>query len=545
MNAGLRYLLWAGVRGMWRRAARRMRTLRGFATTSIGLLFFAFVIGAQMMTLLVDPGTPPAHETAVQGFAFFFLLLLLPALFTADAPFFWPQEVQFLFAAPVSRRELQVYQMLSRGWVQVFSGLWFAVLAMRAAPRPAAAFPAVILALLFLFTATHLAGMLRLAAGDVLPAWLRKSVLPAAWAAGALLGLAFYRHAQAVGFGPAVGDAFRSPGMRAATLVVRPFGEAFAAGTPGAVLAWSAVSAGMVLAAAGGALAIRADFRERSLVSSARRFEQIRRIRRGRGGYAVAAPAKNRRLRVPSLAFLGAAAPLARRQAYELGRGLRSLLSLATMGLMSFFYVIAIPRWMADGGDPAGALGTSLVVLVVLYPLLASGAFTVDFRRDVERLPYLRSLPLAPSAVAVGEVFVAAAVIGIVNLLLLGATAAAGGQVAGEMAALAALVALPAAWLAVTLENWLFLLFPARVMADGEQQSAFMGKQLIKMFFKLCLLAVVGVAAALAALAGRALANLPGAAAGALIVVALACWGATLLLARAYRGFDLALDTPA
>jgi hypothetical protein len=82
------------------------------------------------------------------------------------------------------------------------------------------------------------------------------------------------------------------------------------------------------------------------------------------------------------------------------------------------------------------------------------------------------------------------------------------------------------------------------VQADGGQQSAFVGKQLIKMFFKTCALAAVAVAAGLMAIAGGWLADTLGAAVGAVIVVALACWGATLLLARAYQGFDLTVDTP-
>jgi hypothetical protein len=267
-------------------------------------------------------------------------------------------------------------------------------------------------------------------------------------------------------------------------------------------------------------------------------------MRRGRGGLASAGAPKNRKLAVPSFAVLGAGAPIARRQAYELGRGLRTLVALAFMAGMAFLYVIGIPRWM--GADGPERMGTSLVVLAVVFPLFGTGGFSVDFRRDVERIAYLRSLPLRPTAVAVGEVFVAASVIALFNLLLLGAAVwVVDGGVERRMLALAAVVALPVAWLAVTLENWLFLLFPTRTQADGGQQSAFVGKQLIKMIFKLFLLGAVAVAAGLMALAGGWLADTVGAAIGALLVVGLACWGATRLLARAYQGFDLTVDTPA
>jgi hypothetical protein len=544
VNPGLRYLLGAGIRGLWRRTARRMRTFRGFVSTSIGILFFLFVLGSQLLAVMTGPQAPRLHDPVVQGFALMLTLFLVPALVAAEAPFFWPQEAQFLFPAPLGRRELMLYTLLSRGWVQVFSGLWLGLIGMRMAVRPLASLPAVVLAVLFLFVAAQLAGLAKLAIGDRLPPVAARVVRVGVWALGGWVAWTVYQDIRALGFGPAVGALFQTPWVRLALLPARPFAEVFAAETTGAALAWSAASLGMVLALAAAVLAIDVDFRERSLVSSERRFERIRRMRRGRGGLASAAAPVNRRLRIPAFRFLGAGAPLARRQAFELGRGLRVLGSLAFMAGMAFLYVIIIPRW--TNPDATGALGTSLVVLAVVFPLLATGGFSVDFRRDVERIGYLRSLPLRPTSVAVGEVFVAAAMVGIADLLLLGvAVWMADGWVEGRMAALAAAVALPVSWLAVTLENWLFLLFPTRVQADGVQQSAFVGKQLIKMFFKTVALAAVAVAAGLASLGGGWLADTPGAALAAVVVVTLACWAATWLLARAYQGFDITVDAPA
>jgi hypothetical protein len=543
VNPGLRYLLWMGFRGVFRRAGRRMRTFRGFVSTVIGVIFFAVVLGSQLLVMAAGGSEPRLHDPTMQGFSLVLLLFMISSLVAADAPFFWPQEVQHLFPAPLRRRELLLYSVLSRGWVQLFSGLWLGLIGMRMAVRPAAAIPAVMLAVLWLFVLAHLVGLLKLAVGDRLPPRAGRAVRPLLFAACGVAAWLFYRRAQGVGFGPAVGDLVQSRAMQLAMLPGRPFAETFAAETAGAALAWSAASVALVVATAGAALLTTVDFRERSLVSSARRFDRIRRMRRGRGGLASMAAPKNRKLPVPSFAFLGAGAPIARRQAYELGRGLRTLGALAFMAVMAFFYVIVMPRW--TGSEDGGALGTSLVVLAVVFPLFGTGGFSVDFRRDVERIAYLRSLPLRPAAVAVGEVFVAAATIAIVNLLLLAvAIWMVDGPVQPRMAVLAAVVALPVAWLAVTLENWLFLLFPTRTQADGGQQSAFVGKQLIKMLFKLLLLGVVAVAAGLTAMAGGWVADTAGAAAGALIVVALACWGATLLLARAYQGFDLTVDTP-
>jgi ABC-2 type transport system permease protein len=547
VNPGLAFLLRAGVRGVFRRMGRRMRTVRGFASTVFGILFFLLLIGTQVAGLVLGrQDGAPAHGPAAQGFATLAVFFLVAGIVAAEAPFFWPQEVQFLFPAPLSRRQLLLYQLLSRGQVQLFSGLWFGLLSMRAAPHPAAAIPATVLAISFLFVVTQLAALLKIALADRLPEPARRALKPAAAVLLAAGALALWMRARDVGFGTAIGELFASRWMRMATLPGRPFGELFASGSLGGAVAWAAVCIALVGAAGAAVLAMRVDFRERSLVSSARRFERLRRMRANRSGPASTGAPARRRIPVPALGFLGSAAPVARRQVYELGRGLRVLWGLLFTALLAFFYVIVMPRYMADPMARQQPLGESLVALAVVFPLLASGTFTIDFRRDVERMAYLRSLPLSPRAMAVGEAFTAALVIALCTLALLAVAAAvAEWRLDRVMAVAAALAAAPVAWLAVTLENWLFLLFPTRIQADGAQQGGFAGKQILKLLFKLVVLGVIGGAAALAAAGGGWAGGTPGAAACAAVVIALACVGTTALLARAYRGFDLTLDTPA
>jgi len=545
VNPGLAFLLRATYRGVFRRMVRRMRTFRGFASTVFATLFFIFLVGSQVLALLMERPPPPDHDTIVRGFSALMMLLLVPTVAAADAPFFWPAEVQFLFPAPLRKRELLLYGMLRNGWVQALSGLWLGVMGMRTALHPAASLAAAVLGMMFVFVLTQWAGLLKVAAADRLPAAVRKAVMPALGVLMAAAGFAFYRRAQAIGFGDAVGEAFASGWMRIATLPARPFAELYAARSLGEGLAWGAGSVALVLGAGLAVLASHVDFRERSLVSSAKKFERMRRKRAAQTGVGAATGPVRRRIPVPALGFLGAAAPLARRQVYELGRGLRTLWSLLFTAVVAFFYVIVMPAFMSD--RPADrALRETLVVLVIVFPMLASSGFSIDFRRDLERMPYLRSLPLPPRTVAVGQVFTSAAMIAVLNLVLLGAAAAVvEWRVDPLMVAVAAAGAVPMAWLAVTLENWLFLLFPSRTQADGGQVNAFMGKQIAKMSFKLVLLAVVAGVAGLVGWAGSWLAGAWGAAAGVVLIVLLACAGATALLARAFRGFDFTVDSPA
>ena len=543
MNPGLRFLVVAGIRGSWRRTGRRMRTARGILTTAVGGLFFLALLGTQAAVFLTDRAAPASHESVVAGVSALMLFFLVPALVAAEAPFFWPQETQFLFPGPFTRRELLLYLFLARGWVQLFSGLWLGLISARMAPVPAMAFPAVMLAVSFLFAAGNLAALAKMAVAERLSPEVRRWTRPVLWAFAVGAVAALYLQLRAEGMQAAVGAWFASPVVRAAMLPVRPFAELFAAGSAGGALLWTAVSAATVAATIAAALALDVDYRERSLATSARRFEKLRRMRSGRGGWATAAGPAERRMRVPSLALLGAAAPIARRQVYELGRGLRAFAGLVFMAAAAYFYVIVMPRWVAgESGSP----GISLIVLAILFPLLATASFSVDFRRDLERLAYLRSLPLPPLAVAVGEIAVAAAVLALANLVLLAiAAATAGAPVQRELALFAVALALTAAWIAVALENWLFLLYPTRIQADGGQQSAFLGKQLLKLFVKTLVVGAAAVLVAPVAVVVSLTAGPAAAAAAAALVAVLVAAGLTLLVARAFRAFDLTLDAPA
>jgi len=232
---------------------------------------------------------------------------------------------------------------------------------------------------------------------------------------------------------------------------------------------------------------------------------------------------------------------------YELARAPRPLLGLAFAAALTFFYTVVL-GWSGGSDDPLAGdhtLGVALVVLVMLFAMLGSGALNLDFRRDAERIAYLRSLPLSPASVALGQMFTPAAILCAATLLLLAVAAAIPwGRVDGRMMALAVALSAPAAWLCVGLENWLFLLFPTRVTPGGVEQNSFSGRLYLKMFCKFALLAVV---AALALLAGWLVGRVAGTPAGdvaAGTVVILSCFAVTRLVAGAFRGFDLAVDNP-
>jgi hypothetical protein len=513
-----------------------MRTARGFLTTVLGLLLMIALVGSQVVALVLDE-SPTSPGDAAAGFTLVLMALVAWAVVNSEAPFFWPAEVQHLFAAPVGRRELLVYQLASRAWLQLLSGLWVGTIGMRSAPLPAAALSTAILAITFSNVVGLLAALVKMAVVQRAPGAVR-AVRPATYGAAAVLAALLYGRARAVGLGDAMGEVLASAPLRALSLPLQPFARAFAAEGLVQLALWSAASAGVIAVTFGAAALLPVDFREASLSLSARKVAQWQRVR-GRGG-----PVTHRRVPVPSFGFLGTAAPLARRHVYELGRAPRPLLGLAFSAALAFFYSVVLP-WTSDYAATPRPLGVALVVMVAVFAVFASGSLNLDFRRDAGRIAFLRSLPLRPRAVAVAQVFTPAAILTVASLLLLaGAALSVGWRVRPLMLVLAVLLAGPISWICVALENWLFLLFPTRVTPGGTEQNSFSGRLFLKMLVKLMLLFVVVGLALLAAVPGRMLAGRAGGVCASVLVVLAACWAATRLVARAFRGFDLAVDNP-
>jgi hypothetical protein len=198
----------------------------------------------------------------------------------------------------------------------------------------------------------------------------------------------------------------------------------------------------------------------------------------------------------------------------------------------------------AAGDTEAGR--TAVLTTALLMPVIFGNPVPFDFRRDLDRLAYLRSLPLRPIGVAVGQIFPAAMFFAVFEMLvLLGAAVLTGTVPAGWVAAAAVLV-LPVAWGAAAVENLLFLLLPYRVGPDGRAGAQFLGKALLLMVLKvltLGLLAVAGFAAwwAVTMLTGWPAAGVVVAA----VVMFVPCIPLTWLVGHTFARFDLTRDAPA
>jgi hypothetical protein len=549
VNPGLRLLALRLARGRVRLLARRLRTVRGVVGVGGTALFLALVAGVQLWTA-TSPATrttPPAPETLRATVPALIVVLTFLAAVSERGLYFTPPETGFLFPAPVSRRELLVYNLVTRLGVQLLSALWVAIFTLRYAPHLASGLAGVVLGFVFIYVAAQALALGTTAVEAYFSPLVRRLVR--AGTIGALLLVAVSAAARAApGGGPggrlrAVLDA---PAVRAVSFVARPVAELFAATTLHGALLWGAASLATI--AVGMALVLGFDvaYTERSLAVGSRVQARLRRLRSSApaaGDDAAPATSPRFRMSAPRRLLPGRAGALAWRQLTELVRTPRAMLTPLLVG--GAWVVAMFGGSKAAAGDPI-ALQATVLSSGLILPIVFGNPLPFDFRRDLDRIAFLRSLPLSPWAVAAGQVFPAALSFAVFEMLVLLATAALTGVVPAWWIGVAAVLVPPVAWAAAAVENLMFLLMPYRVGADGRAGAQFLGKALLLMVLKLLTLALLGVAGGAAWFAVRWATDVPWLAiAAAALAMTLPCLPLTWLVGRAFVRFDFTHDASA
>ncbi len=194
-----------------------------------------------------------------------------------------------------------------------------------------------------------------------------------------------------------------------------------------------------------------------------------------------------------------------------------------------------------------------LVASLVFYSfLLLPTALKFDFRRDVDRLGVLKSLPIGPTAVTLGQLAVPVLITTLFQVAVL-LMAIALRPFHPGLLAMALLVLVPVNLLIFSLENLIFLLYPYR---PGQEGIGVFIRSILTFTAK-GLLFAVGLAVTLAwALAAKQLSlQLTSISdwAGQAMIFTAGMWlltitlaaATTALLANVYRRFDPSQDTPA
>ncbi len=546
MNPALPYLLLHRLLGATRRFGRSVSTVRGMTLTLGLVLLLGLILGSPLFTTMALGGEEAASGGARRDEI---LLLAPPALLfialigiRAGAFYFKPAEIQFLLPAPIPRTQLLLYNIVSRLQIAFLSAIWVSIFALRHASTWYGGFLAVFALLSFNQLTAQLGGIWAAAARS------RAKAVPTRWSrwlvAVILVAgtIAYTLPPLPADFSEAVRVLAAHPAIRWVSWLTRPFVELFLAASPLQMALWGAVTGVILLVEISLMLRLDGAYLE-GLADSSNSIRGGQRHLRLTARSNRPDPSKNRiGVRIPILAFpdLRGAGPIAWRQCQELVRNPSGLLR-GGLGLLAVLPIL-IFRASVDEADE-GLRVFSVLATLLMIPMMIDGA---DFRRDLDRIPLLKSLPLRASDVALGQILATALLLSF--WMMLGGLLIFGGSGQLTLPALYFLVLLipPIALIVAAVDNWLFLLMPYRIRTRDPGESTFVGRLTIVMTVKMIVLLLsMSLGFAAVVVIWRHVAQsivLAGLVASA--TLALCCIPAIAAVAHAFRRFDVANGPP-
>lgn len=529
-------LLYLRVKGSIRRAlfsgsARKtIATVVGAAAMGLWLANLAFRGFTQART--------PSEGIRVVGPAVLAGLCLMPLALGGAARMlaFAPAEVDQLFPAPFSRRQLVAYRIVKVSLASLFTGVFYTVILGGASVSWWVSFTAACLAWIF-------AGLLTMSFALVEATLAQRAALlrliPQALLLGAIAA-ACWRLYGVAGAGWSEGrlrSAFETPLVSALAAPFRPFIMLFTARNwSREVPLWLAVCLAEVVLLALVTLRLDTAWLDSSIAATHARAERLEQRRRGG---RPARPGSRLKKLIPALEFAGPARAIIRRQL----RASPSILLVPPGIAAGLAVVVLLLRWSTPGADHSEAILSLTGTLGAMSVLILPAVSRVDFRSDIDHVELLKSLPISASAIARAELAIPTALLTIAFWEILAVAAVYAGR-PGLIAGLA-IAGAPAAVLLAAVENALFLIVPTRpgpVQAAGLQVT---GKRVITFAAKLAVVGLGGAIAVGAALLAQLLSgSWLAAGIAAAVVLSLEAWAALAAVAVLFRRFDVGVDMP-
>jgi hypothetical protein len=447
----------------YRAVVRRM--VRGNAKRKVFM-----IVGLVLMTLYIVPTMLSARSSktginpeTVQ--LWLPLWMLIAALFqiigrgTRPPVNFQPAELDLVLPGPFSRRQLIIYQLCYQVGPLLLMGIWISVFLKTGAPFPVRALGCMLAAqalwhLNFLLSAIS----------------TRLSLRPVYIAVGAalLLGvfaLEIWRVAPPLvvkDFAQVsqwISEILRSPRIAAVLSLLSPYARAMSLPSAGEALPWAALALGInVLLACATIVIDRGEFES----MSSRSREIIEKQSATRRGIRIANPARASRLTLPMPPRGGGIGVLAWRHTLGTYRAtgpfLTVLLGSAVVGLSTSLV------WLAK--EQAAMLPTAAICCVTI--LIGMTMFVrADFREDLDHLALLKTLPISPMRIVIGQLLTPLLMIlGVEILITLGLLIATRDPLMWLQAMGLVVATLPLAAALLAIENTVFLFAPTRPMGQ-------------------------------------------------------------------------------
>jgi len=513
--------------------ASRLRRPRGALALAGLALFFAFAGFA----LRGPQGA--ASGVSVYGGPGLMLLLVLGA-FSPSGLYFRPAEVHWLLTAPLSRRALVLYNVAVRARTALLSGLLLSMLPGWRVAGWGAAFTGYTLVFLLLQISAQWMAVLRARLALSLPLAGRRALGALVFGApGVALAVELSLH-------PELGlDEFMAQSSVLAVIAApaAPFVGAIAAPDLASWLANAGAATALLVLAIAHICALDVPYREAAMRQSERSARRFARMRSGGGAFGAGRARQARR--IPMFPDLGGSGPVAWRQLQELVRNPHGIaLLLSVVGLVTAA-AVGVPWLQGAEAEQMARMGRSGIFLVAFLPLLMGDNIACDFRRDLDRMGQLKSWPLAPLAVAAGQIAPAALFVTAVQLTGIAALLWATAPLSPALSLLVLGLMPVVSWLALCIDNTVFLWMPYRTVPEDPGDVGFVGRTFATALLKFCALALVLGSALVVSWGSLQLSGSPRVALAVPVAWLLAaCAAGTAAVASAFRRFDVTGDAP-
>lgn len=506
-HPALRELARLKLKATVRRQARRLRRPSGWIFGLLGLLLmggwgFSLFIGRSIHG--GGGGMAWSEEQqllATQGAMAILSLMTLFGALNHRGLYLPKEEIEMLFAAPVSRSDLVRYRLVTNLFRSLFAGIVFGLLSIGRLPNAFFGFIGIVVTLLTLPLVGQAASLLLGDAenrfGKLLSGrWTR--VLQVVSGVGLwllVMGLLFSDRFDKLGsfdgdvmanpFGAALA-LLEAPVVRALLSPLKPWALMVNAYDGVTFVKWLAVCAALWFFLFELVARIPIDFRELSLETSADVARKLNRMRRG--GFGAAVGKASRRTAGWNVPWLFGHGPFGAVAWLKLGAILRKargtvLVSALIVGALTVVFTVTF-----DGGGPEDAIGGAVAIGVLGTFYLCAG-LKFDFRSDLELMETIKAWPVRPSriflATLLPECVLVSSVLAVAILVRAVATQVFHPALLGVVAALPPVIL---AW--VALDNAVFLFAPVRFVPGQEGALHHMGRSLALMFLRMILLAL-------------------------------------------------------
>jgi hypothetical protein len=542
MNAALWKLYRLRVRGSFRSMARKVKSVRGALLLVFTLLIFGMMLGPNLLMAfnlhrsgVIGQGGESFREL-ITVVMFLYVVLTIVTSLGERAIYFSPSDVDMLFPAPFSRRQILLYKIIG----SVTAAIWVALILSASLMMHLRSWPAAIvgffLAYLAMNSLTMCAQLIAQNVGERAFTRVRKLLLGVVIVAAAVaVGQAASRGLDG-SWQEALLQARHSPVAEVLLAPFAVFAKIITAERliPDA-LGWAALGAAMIVASYALAIWLDANYLETAVRVSQQMQERKRRVMSG-GPFAANPRRVTRSSRLPQPPWLGGVGPVVWRQVVQSLRGGRGAIVLAVVAAVA----IGAPFLVGAGHNKelSKVLPHVIIGIAAYMTFLYSSQAPFGFRGDYGRMDLLKSLPIPSLAMACGQTLVAVMMVTLVDWLVFAAAAVFMPVAAGELLA-ACLLVLPLNWIMFGTESFLFLLYPSPLVATGSEGFLKMGRVMLFMIAKTFVVAACAAEAGIpAAIVYFLTKSIAAACVAGWLALLLPAAGILLLTAWAYRRLD-------